>query len=199
MSDPTAVLAAGQTLKKLLDLAITASTDPEIPHVSTTLASPKDVRASTSTTTPASALSVWLYQVRRNPDLLNEPPRRVSPTEVLAPELPIDLYYLLTPIFTSTEGEQALLGTVLQTFNDNAIVTGSDLAAPLDPTTDQLRVSLEALTLEEITRVWMALEESYQLSVSYHVQLVRISSAREPQMGPPVLTRTLTPGRMVTA
>jgi hypothetical protein len=199
MSDPTAVLATGQTLKKLLDLAITASTDPEIPHVATTLASPRDVRASTSTTTPASALSVWLYQVRRNPDLLNEPPRRISPTEVLAPELPIDLYYLLTPIYTSTEGEQALLGTVLQTFNDNAIVTGSDLAAPLDPTTDQLRVSLEALTLEEITRVWMALEEPYQLSVSYHVQLVQISSAREPLMGPPVLTRTLIPERMVTA
>lgn len=134
------------------------------------LASPKDVRSSTTGTTPASALSIWLYQVRRNPDLLNDPPRRISPDEVLAPGLPVDLYCLLTPIFTSTEGEQALLGLVLQTLSDNAIIGGSLLAAPLDPARVQLRVTLEALTLEELTRVWLNLDaftRRIQLSVDF--------------------------------
>jgi len=199
MSDFTAVLAVGQTLRKVLDAAISTSTDPELPQVPTTLASPKEVRATTTTTTPASALSIWLYQVKRNPDLLNEPPRRISPDQVLAPDLPVDLYYLLTPVYKSTEGEQALLGKVLQALNDNAILRGSSLVPPLDPTTDELRVTLEAPALEDLTRVWTALEEPYQLSVSYHVQLVRISSGREPVQSSPVLTRELDSDQVVAA
>lgn len=199
MSDFTALLAVSQTLRSLLDAAIAASDDPELPQVQTTLASPREVRDTTSTTTPASALSLWLYQVRRNPDLLNEPPRRIAPDEVLPAPLPVDLYYLVTPIYTSPDGEQALLGRVLQTFNDHTIVGGSLLAAPLDPAADELRVTLEALTLEEITRVWTALDESYQLSVSYHVQLVRISSALEPMHGVPVEVRDVAVDEIVGA
>ncbi len=198
MSDFTAVLAVGQTLKGLLDAAIAAGTDPGLPHVSTTLASPKDVRSTTTTTTPATALSIWLYQVRRNPDLLNDPPHRIAPNQVQPPYLPLDLYYLVTPIYTSTEGEQALLGMVLQTLNDNGIIGGSLLAAPLDPVSDELRVTLEALTLEELTRVWLALDEPYSISVSYHVQLVRISSGRQPIAGSPVLKRQLDPIQVVS-
>lgn len=195
MSDFTAVLAVGQTLKALLVNAINqgAQTNSELPQVSCTLASPKEVRATTTTSTPASALSIWLYQVRRNPDLVNDPPHRGSPNQVVPQYLPVDLYYLLTPIYTSTEGEQALLGMVLQTLYDNSIMSGSLLAAPLDPVLDQIRVTLEALTLEELTRVWLALDEPYSVSVSYHVQLARISSARQPMAISPVLTRELDP------
>jgi hypothetical protein len=199
VSDFTALLAVSQTLKSLLDGAVAASTDPELPHVPTTLASPREVRSTTLAVTPAAALSLWLYQVRRNPDLLNEPPRRISPTEVLPPALPVDLFYLVTPITTSPEGEQALLGKVLQTLNDHTILAGSMLAAPLDPAADELRVTLEALTLEEITRVWTALDEPYQLSVSYHVQLVRISSGLQPVEAPPVEVREATVAEIVGA
>src|SRR4051794_27552696 len=118
MSDFTALLAVGQTLKAVLDGSIAASTDPELPHVPTTLASPKQVRTTTAGTTPVAALSLWLYQVRRNADLLNEPPRRVTPDRILPPAIPVDLYYLVTPIAATTDGEQALLGKVLQTLND---------------------------------------------------------------------------------
>jgi hypothetical protein len=199
MSDFTALLAVSQTLKSLLDDALAASSDPELPHVPTTLASPKEVRSTTTTTTPAAALSLWLYQVKRNPDVLNEPPRRISPDEVLPPALPVDLFYLVTPIYSSPDGEQALLGKVLQTLNDHGILAGSLLAAPLDPTADELRVTLEALTLEEITRVWEALDEPYQLSVSYHVQLVRISSGLQPVQRAPVEVRDLVVDEIVGA
>jgi hypothetical protein len=199
VSDFTAILAVSQTLRALLDGAISASTDPELPHVPTTLASPKEVHSTTATTTPSSALSLWLYQVRRNPDLLNEPPRRISPDEVLPPALPVDLFYLVTPIYTTTDGEQALLGKVLQTLNDNTIVSGGALAAPLDPGSDQLRVTLEALSLEEITRVWQALDEPYELSVSYHVQLVQISSGLQPTQLTPVELRELAVDEVVGA
>ncbi len=45
---------------------------------------------------------------------------------------------------------------------------------------------LETMSLDEITRVWDALEGSYQLSVSYEVSVVNIDSATEPVAANPV-------------
>jgi hypothetical protein len=50
----------------------------------------------------------------------------------------------------------------------------------------ELKVRLEPLTLEEITRVWEALEGSYQLSVSYEVSIVNIMPELEPERISPV-------------
>ena len=44
----------------------------------------------------------------------------------------------------------------------------------------QVHVHLEALGLDDITRVWEALEGSYQLSVSYEVTLARIDGMDDP-------------------
>ena len=51
---------------------------------------------------------------------------------------------------------------------------------------ESFRLSLEPHSLEELTRVWDALKEPYQLSVSYHVQVVEIDSDREPLEVAPV-------------
>jgi hypothetical protein len=45
---------------------------------------------------------------------------------------------------------------------------------------------LEPMSLEEITRVWDALEGSYQLSVSYEVSVVNITPELEPERVAPV-------------
>ena len=42
------------------------------------------------------------------------------------------------------------------------------------------------MTLEEITRVWEALDGSYQLSVSYEVSVVNIMPEAEPERVTPV-------------
>ena len=54
---------------------------------------------------------------------------------------------------------------------------------------ETLRITLEPLPLEELTRVWEALEESYQLSLAYTVQAVTIDSDREPVQVPVVTDR----------
>jgi hypothetical protein len=87
------------------------------------------------------------------------------------------------------ETEQQLLGKVLQVFYDQPILRGSTLQGGLDPTTVELRVLLETLSLEEITRVWYALssDTGYQLCVSYEVQVIEIDSALEPESLQPVV------------
>jgi uncharacterized protein DUF4255 len=130
-------------------------------------------------------LSLWLYRVARDENRLNDPPEvRTLPTgevEVLPSPLPLRLHYLITPLAsTSPDTEQRILGRVLQLFHTVPIVSGSFLQAELAGTSAELHLHLEALGLEEITRVWEALEGSYQLSVSYEVSLARIRSTAEP-------------------
>jgi len=56
-----------------------------------------------------------------------------------------------------------------------------------DETRDDAFVRLETMSVDEITRIWDALEGSYQLSVSYEVSLVNIDAALEPESIMPVL------------
>ena len=66
------------------------------------------------------------------------------------------------------------------------MLRGADLQAEFSGTEVELRVRLEPLMLEEITRVWEALDGSYQLSVSYEVSVVNIMPELEPERVSPV-------------
>lgn len=136
-------------------------------------------------------LSVWLYRVARDEEQLNVPPQRIAYNQVRRPPLPLRLHYLMTPVTATdlaggSETEQLILGKVLEVFHDHPLMRGTDLQRELSGTNAELAVRLEALTLEEIARVWDALDGSYQLSVSYEVSSVHIASGREPEGLTPV-------------
>jgi len=103
------------------------------------------------------------------------------------------VHYLMTPIITGNantpapETEQLVIGRVLQTFNDEPLISGADLAGSYQGTAVELAVRLETLALEEITRIWDSLERSYQLCISYEVAIVSIDSGLEAVAGPPVM------------
>ena len=139
---------------------------------------------------PAEGLSVWLYRVIRDDQRLNDPSERLGPTQRRPTPLPMRLHYLMTPVTNQTSGdpetEQLILGKVLQTFHSHSVLRGADLQAELTGSEAELRIRLEPMSLEEITRVWEALEGSYQLSVSYEVSVVNIDSDLEPESVAPV-------------
>lgn len=185
MSEFTAIRAVSQTLLEILEAHITNSSEPELNGVQIDLRSPREMRGN-GNGQQSFGISLWLYQVTRNPDLLNHPPERPAPDRVLRRALPIDLYYLVTPLATEPADEQALMGRVLQIFNDHPTLRGSDLRDSLQNTPTELRLILEAPSLEELTRVWHSLQEPYQLSVTYIVQLLSIHSDLEPVQSSPV-------------
>jgi hypothetical protein len=86
----------------------------------------------------------------------------------------------------SPDTEQRILGKVLQAFHSSPLIRGVDLKGEFEGTQTELRVRLEPMSLEEITRVWEALKGSYQLSVSYEVTLVNVDSVNEPEKVSPV-------------
>jgi len=153
-------------------------------------------------------VSVWLYRVVRDSDRLNDPPERIGWNQLQTPPLPLRLHYLITPItglsqngqgLGSSQAEQTLLGKVLQLFHGHPILRGTDLQANFVGTDAEMHVRLEPMSLEEITRVWEALEGSYQLSVSYEVSLVNIESDQEPELAEPVTVALPEYGVIVSA
>jgi hypothetical protein len=140
---------------------------------------------------PAEGISVWLYRVIRDDQRLNDPPVRLSATELQPPPLPLRLHYLMTPVTNKKTGdpetEQLMLGKVLQSFHSHPVLRGTDFQqTEFEGTEVALKIRLEPMTLEEITRVWEALAESYQLSVSYEVSVVNIDTALQPEQVAPV-------------
>src|SRR5213592_4673068 len=66
-------------------------------------------------------LSFWLYRVVRDEERVNDPARRISPTQLRPPPLPMRLHYLVTPLTSrdnagDPDTEQYALGKVLQLF-----------------------------------------------------------------------------------
>jgi hypothetical protein len=185
----TALRATSQTIRTFLEARLQA--DPLLSSffggggMLVTLNTPQEMSEK-----PAEGLSVWLYRVMRDENRLNDPPVRVSPTELKPPPLPLRLHYLVTPVtserFGDPETEQIILGKVLQVFYSHPILRGVDLQAEFSGTEVELRIRLEPMSLEEITRVWDALEGSYQLSVSYEVSVVNIIPELEPERVSPV-------------
>jgi len=188
MSDYTVISAVSATLKELLKENITQSSDAELNGVEIYLLSPKEMQEAGHSV----GISLWLYKVTRMAEMLNEPPERIGPSQVARVPLPVLLFYLVTPMTRDPETRHTLLGRVLQVFYDHAILRGADLQGVLKGTTEQLRLNLEALSLEELSLVWEALSEPYQLSVTYLVQVVKIDSDLEPVKSAPVIEREAT-------
>jgi len=138
-------------------------------------------------------LSVWLYRIDRDEMRLNIPDERLSRSLVKRPPLPLRLHYLMTPVTFKGAGggapdiEQKILGRVLQALHTKPLLRGSDLAfTDLEGSGAELHVHLEALTLDELSRVWEALEGSFQLAVCYEVTVVNIDADAQPEKISPV-------------
>jgi hypothetical protein len=190
----TALRASSLTLRELLreqlrvDLNLRSFFDPaQGGTMLVSLLTPEELGA-----TGQQGLSLWLYRVERDEQTLNRPPKRVGLNRLQRSPLPLRLHYLVTPVVDnsshadSPELEQNILGVVLQFFHDSTIFRGADLQSDLAGSSVELRVRLETLDLEQMTRVWDALERSYQLSISYEVSVVPIESARQVADASPV-------------
>jgi hypothetical protein len=180
MSMYTAFQAASRTIKVLLEQRLQA--DPDLMAVTVSLKTPKEMGQD-------KGISLWLYRIVRNEFLLNNPPERVYPNKLRRVPLPFGLHYLVTPLLGDSEAEQKVLGKVVQTLYDHPVSRGMDLQGSLEATSVELRASLETLSLEEITRIWTALNSpgGYQLCVSYEVQVIEIDSALEAEQVEPVV------------
>lgn len=126
-------------------------------------------------------LSLYLYHIEPDPHLRNQRYLNNGTDGLRYPPLALQLHYLVTALDDEEEHNHLVLGRVLQHFHDQPFLTELN-GTPLDNShggnSAAARITQEMLTLEELSRVWIALRSVYQLSVAYKVQVVAVDSAQ---------------------
>lgn len=146
-------------------------------------------------------LNLFLYRVTRNGELANQeiPGHGANGAAYGHPPLSLNLHYLVTAYGGSTQSTTPpladesiahyLLGSAMRVLNDFAIVTDAledsngaqILHASLQNEYERVKLTLEPLTLEDVAKVWTALNRPYRLSAAYEVSVVQIESSRRPR------------------
>lgn len=121
-------------------------------------------------------LSVYLYRVGENSFMKNRQPVEGTGGQLRKPPLCLDLYYLITPMLSDAFDRQVVLGKIMQILYDHPTLDGPDLVGSLAGADDALRLSLNAVPLNEVTDVWQALQIPYMLSVSYIMRVALVQS-----------------------
>ncbi|MDD4767585.1 MAG: DUF4255 domain-containing protein [Desulfotomaculaceae bacterium] len=177
MSVYTVIADVGETLIKLLRDNMSDLVNPD----TIVLLSPADVAGQNI------RLTVFLYSVLENSYLRNQEGLAEDPAHLRYPPLTVDLYYLLTtyasaqiPDLTErTLEEHRILGRAMGVLYDHAILRGAALQGNLAGGEEELRITLEDLSLDDMNKIWTSFPSvNYHPSVGYLVTPAAIDSGR---------------------
>ena len=180
MSEYSVISATDETLQALLWAGI--EHDPVLNGIIGTeqqVSSEPPFRILTNNEPDQESLSLYLYRVIENPDMKNRPLLPENVNRLRYPPLSLSLFYLMTPVTNSAENDHLVLGRAMQIMYDNAILKGSALQGVLQNTTEELRIILNPISMDDINKIWSAFMRPYRLSLSYEVKVVFIDSERE--------------------
>jgi hypothetical protein len=158
-------------------------------------------------------LNIFLYHVTYNTAWRNsELPLRDGRGDATGvPMLPLNLHYLLTAFGASDLQSEILLGYAMQLLHENSVLTRAALrrtltaaavnpgilpasfsalrAADLADQVELVKLAPEALSNDEMSKIWTSLQTHYRTSTSYSASVVLIESRRAARKALPVLTR----------
>ncbi len=128
----------------------------------------------------AGKIALFLYQVQENAHVRNEPPEAVGETALRPPPLPLDLFYLVTPLAQEPETALRHLEAVMLAFHDHRVLKAPTLPASLvESGNEALRIVQQPLSLEDLNRLWGIFpSKPYRLSVAYQVTPVYVPSTQ---------------------
>jgi hypothetical protein len=189
VTDYSALRGTSATLRDLLKAHITDAdpTEADLSGVPIDLRSPQELDA--AGVTPA--VSVWLFRVALQPDLINAPPARVSDTEFAHHPLHLELSYLITALHATAANALALTGRIAQVLYDHRRLRGIDLKDSLAGSDSELHLALENASLYDTANLWFSLQKPFRLCIPLRVQGVVIDSHLPTLSGPRVVERTL--------
>jgi len=193
MSNASAIAAVTATLQAILGTEITS--DPNL-NDTTVTALPLDKARGSITT---NQLNLFLYQVLPNAAWRNmDMPKTVRPGEIGMSPLALDLRYLITAFGrendTSQPFDHHLLGKAMSVLYDHALLGPEEIqtafpGSGLESQPDRVRITLQPLSLEDISKLWMGFATQYRVSAGYDVSVTLIDSTQPVKTPLPVLAR----------
>ena len=118
-------------------------------------------------------LLLVLYHVQPNPHLRNEPPRLADDGYRYGP-LYLTLRYLITYISNDADAVQQRLAGVVTAFHRHSRIGPERLAPDLVDQVRDLRVTMRAMSSEELNQLWTALNRGMRLALYYDVDVAPV-------------------------
>ena len=189
MSNGLAIAAVTATLRSLL------SDKLGLPDV--TARSPDKARDGIA----GDQVNLFLYHIQVEPAWRNsDMPRQNKPGETGFPPLPLNLFYLVTALSDEKDEvkNHSLLGRAMRVLHDHPLLDASEIkdatqanvpGADLHEQIERVRITLQPLPVEEISKLWTAFQTNFRTSAGYQVSVVLIESERPVKAPLPVLTR----------
>lgn len=165
-----------ESLRNLLKAEMT-------PNTEVTLLSPAD------TSSQQKRINLFLYRVTPNPFLNNRDwlPKPGAPGQLMQAPIAVNLYYLLTAYAqldpqTGLADAHSLMAEAMRVLHEHPIISQAFLENGLEQ--GEVKVTLHATDVEELSKVWTALNKEYRLSAVYEVAYAEIPARRERPMPP---------------
>jgi hypothetical protein len=208
MSNSLAIAAVTSTLRKLLDDGVRllddgVTQDPEFSDLFVKTLPPFKVRSTGSDTEDNSGnlINIFLYQTAINAAFRNtDMPGQVRSGETGKPPLALNLYYLITAYGKDDDEvlSHRLLGRAMRILYDYPLLIKSDLLSEgeikalfsdsgLDSQLEYIRITLQPMSLDEMSKLWMIFQTQYRASAAYLVEVVLIESTSRTRTPLPVL------------
>jgi hypothetical protein len=203
MSDYTAIGGVSASLQTLLRDRMELPNGVARNELQVTVGPPRAKEDGDSFAVPG--VNLFLYRVSENGYLKNqEIPGHGDPGAYGRPPLALDLYYLVTAYGDTSDGDfpnetraHHLLGSAMRVLHDHRVITeqlktindqaGRDVLDPsLQGAFEQVKLSLDPVGLEDLSKVWTALTLPFRLSAAYMVSVVQIASRRPGHFPRPV-------------
>lgn len=153
-------------------------------------------------------INLFLFQATENAAWRNAdlPSRNGRGDRIANPKLALDLHYLVTAYGSADYRAEVLLGHAMYVFHETPVLTRQAVrdalaamtpgpladalaAARLADQIEQVKIVPRVLSVEEVSKIWTALQSQYRTTAAYHVSVVLVEPDRPARAPLPVLTR----------
>lgn len=130
------------------------------------------------------AVGVWLYDLKEDTDLQMHDMINVGLQSQRYPSAYLTLRYMITLYLQSdlkyrASQEHQIIGRMIQTFRDYAVLDAETLKPAQDGSRTGIRIQMQDLTVEEKIRIWSVPNMPYRTSLFYTAGPVEIPSTRK--------------------
>lgn len=210
MSSPLAIGAVSAVLRNLLDNGLIEQVALGT-TVNVTATAPDTIKLDNPDDPPQ--LNIFLYQATPKAALRNQslPSRAPNGDRLTNPPLALDLHYLVTAYGRSDFQAEILLGYAMHLLHERPVLDRAAIRRALDPSpldismlplafqaltasdladqVEQIRIVPTVMPIDEMSKLWAAIQSHYRPSAVYQVSVVLIEAERAGRTPLPVVSR----------
>jgi hypothetical protein len=211
MSSPLAIGAVSAVLRNLLDNGLLEAGAAMGTTVNVSAVAPDVIDLDNAEEPPR--LNLFLHQVTPNAGWHNvgQPSRSTNGERLTNAPLAVDLHYLVTAYARADFQAEILLGYAMHLLHERPVLDRAAIRRSLDPSpldvsmlppafqaltasdladqVEQIKITQAAMSSEEMSKLWSAIQAHYRPSSAYQVSVVLIEGTKPGRSPLPVLSR----------